>query len=392
MICTKPQGLEVRINFATGKKEARYPEGVSPHDELVLEVQREEEVVEITDDLDNIQNDVVRNILKFLPESEIQALKGTKYTPSELTRVTKLLWEKRQKELKEVMDQGVDNADVTAKLLQKAADESIPIDDRVAALLDIEYHVSDVDNAADFISLGGLGVLKKLIVDAASKEAGEDIVTDVVSHGLWVFGTCIKHSPTMQSYAHDIGFIDLLNGLLLDDRITANENVMKKVLYSLSSVLSGQTDNQLVFGRLGGAELLGSIFESPQTSLKIRARILTVIYDVIMHEVGEGDTSFAITETVANFTNRFRNELWCSRIGNMLYHKHLSFDELEKTVLCLDLLVNFCTNSQTSTFVQDVFTKVLALTEEANVRGEDPSYYSDAINLLARNLRDKVKH
>ncbi len=94
---TSTKGLNVRINLATGKKEAR----IIPSEDISNE--GEDEVARYYDSIDEIKDDKTKNMLKFLPAGEVQFIKESKYTPEQLKEIAQRLWEKRQAELQEVM-------------------------------------------------------------------------------------------------------------------------------------------------------------------------------------------------------------------------------------------------------------------------------------------------
>lgn len=131
--------------------------------------------------------------------------------------------------------------------LALAANDSVPLERREAALLELQDHVEDLDNARDFM----------LMKDPANRSAPAlDGYRVIIAHlsseheelraaAAWVLGTAAKNQPEVQLHALELG------GLRESLRLIASESepgpVRGKALYSAAALLRNCVEAQAAF-------------------------------------------------------------------------------------------------------------------------------------------------
>ncbi|KPP66748.1 nucleotide exchange factor SIL1-like [Scleropages formosus] len=160
---------------------------------------------------------------------------------------------------------------VMSRLMAQLNRSSATVEEKVSALLDLEYLVHQVDNAQDLVSMGGM----KLVMDALNS-------TDVrlQESAAFVLGSALSGNPRVQVEAVEGGALQKLITLLATDRPLS---VKKKVLFAVSSLLRNFPFAQSRFLKLGGVQVLGDLFRSPAGAL-LRVRIVTLLYDMLVEK------------------------------------------------------------------------------------------------------------
>ncbi|MFT7810172.1 nucleotide exchange factor SIL1 [Arapaima gigas] len=160
---------------------------------------------------------------------------------------------------------------VMSRLVAQFNHSNATVDERVSALLDLEYLVHQVDNAQDLVNMGGM----KLVIDALNS-------TDVrlQESAAFVLGSALSSNPRVQVEAVEGGVLQKLITLLATDRPLS---VKKKVLFAVSSLLRNFPFAQSRFLKLGGVQMLGDLFRSPAAT-SLRVRVITLLYDMLIEK------------------------------------------------------------------------------------------------------------
>ena len=170
---------------------------------------------------------------------------------------------------------------------------------QVSLLRDLEYHVSSVINAEDFVTMGGLPVLFSAIESDPS--------LSVAYHAAWVLGTAVKNHPPLQSNATRLGAVWALVQLLRRGTSAAAElslatshlvapgpypatlaaradaaitrlgegdatlplQALAKGVYALGALLRRCPEAQIEFERLGGGGVLGDVLQTAVTGARL---------------------------------------------------------------------------------------------------------------------------
>lgn len=160
---------------------------------------------------------------------------------------------------------------VMRKLLNQFNTTNSTTDEKVIALLDLEYLVHQVDNAQNLVSMGGM----QLVINALNS-------TDVrlQESAAFVLGSAVSSNPSVQVEAVEGGALQKLLTLLATQRPMA---VKKKALFAVASLLRHFPFAQSHFLKLGGVQMLSELFQTPGAEA-LRVRIITVLYDMIIEK------------------------------------------------------------------------------------------------------------
>jgi len=215
-----PQGLHVRLDMQTGKKEARLMQNEETKE------QREQRILE---SIKNIKDD-----LKDSPK--VQGTGKTKWRSMEEIK----------QEMKDI-DLKVTEDYLSMKELLEGFEQEKEEENQVAALEELEFHVHQYDNAVDFLQLNGItrGVLPAL----------NSTSVEVKRAGSLLLGGAAQSHPEVQGAAVRAGVLPLLLRLV---HLDGDARVAARALYALSSLLRNSHTGQQEFLAQGGLAVLAS--------------------------------------------------------------------------------------------------------------------------------------
>ncbi|MBN3305876.1 SIL1 factor, partial [Amia calva] len=160
---------------------------------------------------------------------------------------------------------------VMSRLVKQFNRSEATLDERVAALLDLEYLVHQVDNAQDLVAMGGL----RLVID--SLNSSEPLLQE---NSAFVLGSALSSNPRVQVEAVEGGALQKLLLLLATDRPLP---LKKKALFAVACLLRHFPFAQRHFLQLGGLQVLGELFRTPGGGA-MRVRVVTLLYDMIVEK------------------------------------------------------------------------------------------------------------
>eukprot|EP00900_Chrysochromulina_parva_P024966 jgi/Chrpa1/7102/Chrysochromulina_OHIO_Genome00010980-RA len=165
-----------------------------------------------------------------------------------------------------------------------AIDESLPVDEREAALLKLEDHASDIDQAHDLMIIGGLAPVVQLL--------GSD-VPPLQAAAAWVIGSAVQNHRELQ--LHVLAIPAAMPSLLALARLHASAEVRAKALYALSTLVSNCAEAQAAFFAAGGANALLSILTGARLGResKIVRKALALVTD-LLREMGSAQGGGAL--------------------------------------------------------------------------------------------------
>ncbi|GAX17007.1 hypothetical protein FisN_5Hh389 [Fistulifera solaris] len=298
--------------------------------------------------------------LPSLPEGTVQALSANER--HEFERTMTKIWEKRQAQLKAVMEESVADLpeilkDRIARIQEyimnpvahlETADFENTVEGQVSHILsvvqDLEFSLSDVDMARDFFTMGGWNLLLSLISEdvhtspnATSTHHLRDKINMLQGHAAWALGTSVKNVGEFYPFAtakvHLFGngerVVSAIQLLLEEyDRATTSELQSdestqsryfkcQKLLYAMGSLLRANRAAQTQFVGFGGPMKLGAqlakSFEQDESmrpgktkeSLLVLANDL--VSDVTLHPGKSEQVDDAIIQS-------FSTSIWCDSI------------------------------------------------------------------------------
>ncbi|XP_017329559.1 nucleotide exchange factor SIL1 isoform X1 [Ictalurus punctatus] len=270
---------------------------------------------------------------------------------------------------------------IMSKLLSKFNSTNSTVDQRVAALLDLEYLVHQVDNAHNLVIMGGM----ELVNDALNN-------TDfrLQQSAAFVLGSAVSSNPSVQVVALECGTLQKLLTMLATPRPMA---VKKKVLFASACLLHHFPPAQSQFVKLGGLQVLVELFQV-QEAESLQVRIVTLLYDLITDKEMISQTDKDPHSTRQEHMQQYGDislfpmlveQGWCSMVPELLASpKHDWREKALQTLLammphCRTLCLQNPTLSTSLSVLQKQYQE-LALGER-NL-GEDDGYFGEILALV----------
>ncbi|KAL6479622.1 hypothetical protein MHYP_G00106550 [Metynnis hypsauchen] len=367
-----PAGSHVRLNLQTGQREARL--GEEKGLKYLRDGQRREMMNEQAAFLSTQK---LKEALKKFKGDDTPSEKDEESVRSQFRSVDDL---KRDMEALDFLMET--DIQIMRKLLSQFNSTGSTVDQRVTALLDLEYLVHQVDNAQNLVSMGGM----KLITDALNN-------TDVRlrESAAFVLGSAISSNPSVQVEALESGALQKLLNLLATRHPVS---VKKKALFAVACLLHHFPFAQSQFVKLGGLQVLGELFQV-QGADALRVRIVTLLYDMItekelISQAGKDagpDSSHQDYLQYAEYSllPMLAEQGWCTRVPELLVSPE--HDRREKALHALLAMMPHCqaqyqqipSLSTSLSTLQKEYQK-LALTEET--LGEEDGYFGEILALL----------
>uniref|UniRef100_A0A8C5IJ23 Nucleotide exchange factor SIL1 n=1 Tax=Junco hyemalis TaxID=40217 RepID=A0A8C5IJ23_JUNHY len=221
--------------------------------------------------------------------------------------------------------------EIMVKLISKFNSSASTLDEKVAALYDLEYYVHQVDNAKDFLSMGGL----RLVIEGLNSSEAS-----LKEHAAFVLGAALSSNPKVQIEAIEGGALQKLLVILATEQPLA---VRKKALFALSSMLRHFPYAQQQFLKLGGLQVLRSLFRQKGME-PLHVRVVTLLYDLIMEKVRAGHGE-QMEEKIQQYQQvrlvpAVVEQGWCALVPNLLAMPE--HDTREKVLKLVGVLVAFC--------------------------------------------------
>ncbi|XP_023326178.1 nucleotide exchange factor SIL1 [Eurytemora carolleeae] len=241
-----PRGLHVRINMETGKKEAKFL--VNKKEEEKEKEEPNYNYQELKEALKNIKNDAGSDdIIK----SKFRSLDELK------------------KDFKEFEVKVESDVNAMIKLIKNFV-ESKSDEEKINIVENLEYYVHQVDNAVDFLTVGGL---EQILVP--SLNSSSTLLQEMAG---FLIGSSAQSNPRVQIAYLEAGFINTLLRMVSSH---SSPEVSGKALYGLSAILRNFPEAQNTFLRHGGLDVLRQVFNYQGNVFdKIKIKILTLIQDM----------------------------------------------------------------------------------------------------------------
>jgi len=175
----------------------------------------------------------------------------------------------RRKELSTVAEAMFANqVDLMRDAMHAALNRSLAADVREEALFALQELVEDLDNARDFMTIGGFKQVMELL--------GSD-TPELVAATAWVVGTAVQNQRELQLHMLELELMAPLLQLLHDHSAI---DVRAKVLYAVSGLLRNCPEAQLDFRRRQGVSVLVMTL-ARDSSPRLMRKALVLLTDLL---------------------------------------------------------------------------------------------------------------
>ncbi|XP_023591361.1 nucleotide exchange factor SIL1 isoform X7 [Trichechus manatus latirostris] len=259
-----PAGSHVRLNLQTGAREVKLQYGDKIQNNL--KESKKGKRLDINTNAYTSQ-DLKSALAKLKKGAEMESSEEDKARQAEVKQLFRPIEELKKDfaELNVVIETDVQ---IMVRLINKFNSSSSSLEEKIAALFDLEYYVHQMDNAQDLLSFGGLQV----VINALNST--EPLVKE---YAAFVLGAAFSSNPKVQVEAIEGGALQKLLVILATKQPLATK---KKVLFALCSLLRHFPYAQQQFLKLGGLQVLRSLVQEKGTEV-LAVRVVTLLYDLI---------------------------------------------------------------------------------------------------------------
>ncbi|XP_075020159.1 nucleotide exchange factor SIL1 [Calonectris borealis] len=377
-----PVGSHVRLNLQTGDREAKLPDSENGKSDT-REERRRKRLGKVDVDSNSFTSQELKKALAKMKESE----KAERKAHEEEVRKKFRPIEQLKEEFEKLNVKMETDYEIMLKLIAKFNSSASTLDEKVAALYDLEYYVHQVDNAKDFLSMGGL----QLVIDGLNST--EAVLKE---HAAFVLGAALSSNPKVQIEAIEGGALQKLLVILATEQPLP---VKKKALFALSSMLRHFPYAQQQFLKLGGLQVLRSLFRQKGMET-LHVRVVTLLYDLIVEKMLLEDSQHGdqMEEKIQQYRQvklvpAVVEQDWCVVVSNLLaVPEH---DTREKVLKTVGVLMAFCKeryrgDPALSTTLSLLRSEYEELAAEEQREGDKDGYFKEllgSVNTIIRELR-----
>uniref|UniRef100_A0A8D2CVI9 Nucleotide exchange factor SIL1 n=1 Tax=Sciurus vulgaris TaxID=55149 RepID=A0A8D2CVI9_SCIVU len=380
-----PAGSHVRLNLQTGAREVKlqYEDKFRNN----LKGLKKGKRLDINTNTYTSQ-DLKSALAKFKEGTEVEGSKEDKARQAEVKRFFRPI-EELKKEFDELNVVIETDMQIMVRLINKFNSSSSSLEEKIAALFDLEYYVHQMDNAQDLLSFGGLQV----VINGLNST--EPLVKE---YAAFVLGAAFSSNPKVQVEAVEGGALQKLLVILATEQpLTAK----KKVLFALCSLLRHFPYAQQQFLKLGGLQVLRDLVQEKSTEV-LAVRVVTLLYDLVTEKMFAEEEAELTRDTSPEKLHQYRQvhllpglreQGWCEITAHLLaLPEH---DAREKVLQTLGALMATCRDlyhqdpqlRRTLTNLQAEYQALAALELQ---EGEDEGYFREllaSIHSLLKELR-----
>lgn len=258
-----PQGLHIRIDLSTGKREAKLLDSDSTNDENST-VSELAPVYE-TDPVIQYDNKYAEEIKKRVKE-----MKGWKKSFStELEVLDKLM-----AEFIKLKDQILNREVVVEESKVKAG---------LSLLGNIEFIVGQIDSANHFVVNQGI---EKIIIPGITNHTHIELKSKMLN----ILGIILQNNPFTQIQAFEKNIGEHLNYILSVSKLSQE---LKACMFAYGSLIRGQPEIQRVVLAKGGTGFMLTLLQK-EINLDVKVKILTLISDLLLETSVQSNNDFSI--------------------------------------------------------------------------------------------------
>lgn len=378
-----PPGLHVRMDMQTGEKQAKLMDSTQTK-------------MEQWDAGENIG--IINTEKKRYTRDELKAaLKDFKYkdeTPVSKERNDEIKnnfrsYDELKKAMQDMNMAVKTEGEIVTELTTKLKGPHDDVESMKSVLVDLEYYLHQIDNAKMFADLGGLETMLKLM-----NNSNDDIRESVT----YAIGAALQSNAKVQVSALDIGVMQQLVRML---SIDPSQQVRKKSLFALSTLVRQFPYAQKKFLQLGGLSALADLFIKSEESLKIK--IITLLTDLLLeydfnqNQITSSDpiqVERSIQYKDVQLRENMSSSGWCTLMASLL-HTPSGHDSVEKVIHAMSALIIPCKDEFTPARpkLQALLNEYRHLAQEEIKDGHDDFYssiYLTLSNLIKEIYRDDL--
>lgn len=445
---TIPAGMHVRMDMTTGEKWVKLPDEDETSDTTTTTTSVAAAVVQVDGsvkvDTDTSSDDAIpkydfemmHRTLSKLPSEEMERYGGLPELP-ETGSTKKVLtskerqafeqrmaeiWDRRQAELKEFQSHLLDVPEVLKERvrgiheyledplnqlrkvnLEKEDEHEVLVTDILSLLKDLEFQLTDVDNARDFHTLGGWELLVALIPEDSHVQnktisklsrATESKIRAVQAHASWTMGTAVKNTGEFHPYAVEkikLGTkmttaLDMVLEVFCkdykDEQWWPIRTLMTKSVYAIGSFLRGNRLAQAHLLRSNGAAKLSDKFRhlvmnNLNADIKLIQRMLSLASDIVTDIQLDGDKADPTLND--SIVKAFTTSEWCDIVSTVLTSEVFLPIRVQETVMeTMQTLAPFCSTNGWQTKSRDHKEAIERLQQEweRNKDDFDPEHFN----------------
>ncbi|KAM8763908.1 nucleotide exchange factor SIL1 isoform 2-T3 [Rhynchonycteris naso] len=208
-----PAGSHVRLNLQTGAREVKLTD--EDNFRNTLKGSKKGKRLDINTNAYTSQ-DLKNALAKFKEGAEMESSKEDKARQAEVKRLFRPI-EKLKKEFEELNVVIETDMQIMVRLINKFNSSSSSLEEKIAALFDLEYYVHQMDNAQDLLSFGGLQV----VINGLNST--EPLVKE---YAAFVLGAAFSSNPKVQVEAIEGGALQKLLVILATEQpLTAKKKM-----------------------------------------------------------------------------------------------------------------------------------------------------------------------
>ncbi|XP_029439562.1 nucleotide exchange factor SIL1 isoform X1 [Rhinatrema bivittatum] len=381
-----PAGLHMRLNLQTGKNEARIPDPENEKNGMKYK-KKDKRLGKVNVDSNLYTPQELKKALAKFKEGVTESTEEEKAKLEGIKQKFRPI-DELKKEFEELNMQIETDFEIMTKLISKFNSSNSSLDEKAAALNDLEYYVHQVDNAQNMLCVGGL----QLVINELN---GTEAVLKELS--AFVLGSALSSNPKVQVEAIEGGALQKLLMILGTEQPLS---LKKKALFALSSMLRHFPYAQQQFLKHGGLQILRSFFREKGAEV-LCIRVVTLLYDMIVEKALLHDfegNSEQMKEKIEqyeqiNLVPVIMEQGWCTIISDLLgMPEH---DTREKVLKTVHLLMASCRDQYREDQKLNSTLNILRreyeeLVSEEQKSGENDSYFRELlinVNEILQNLR-----
>ncbi|XP_006891242.1 PREDICTED: nucleotide exchange factor SIL1-like [Elephantulus edwardii] len=380
-----PAGSHVRLNLQTGEREVK----LQDEDKFRNHLKESKKGKRLDVNTNAYTSEDLKSALAKLKEgTKLESSKEDKARQAEVKQLFRPI-EELKKDFAELNVVIETDMQIMIRLINKFNSSSSSLEEKIAALFDLEYYVHQMDNAQDLLSFGGLQV----VINGLNST--EPLVKE---YAAFVLGAAFSSNPKVQVEAVEGGALQKLLVILATEQPLATK---KKVLFALCSLLRHFPYAQQHFLKLGGLQALRSLVQEKATEV-LAVRVVTLLYDLVTEKMFAEEEAELTRETSPEKLQQYRQvhllpglreQGWCAITANLLaLPEH---DAREKVLQALGALLATCRDhyredAQLSRTLAGLQMEYQALAALELQEGDDEGYFREllsSINSLLQELR-----